>query len=78
MLARRLTAILPAMSLAEALETTQIHRVADLTSGRAAVVSVRPFWAPHPTISVAEDNRLLQKSLRFSGCPHDAIASASE
>jgi predicted ATPase with chaperone activity len=51
MLARRLTPIRPAMSLAEALETTQIHRVADLTSGRAAVVSVRPFWLPHPTIS---------------------------
>ena len=28
MVARRLTTILPAMSLAEALETTRIHRVA--------------------------------------------------
>ena len=31
MLARRLTTILPAMTLAEALETTSIHRVAGLT-----------------------------------------------
>jgi predicted ATPase with chaperone activity len=38
MLARRLVPILPAMSLAEALETTRIHRVADFTGGRAALV----------------------------------------
>jgi predicted ATPase with chaperone activity len=31
MLARRLTTILPAMTLAEALETTRIHRVAGHT-----------------------------------------------
>jgi sigma54-dependent transcription regulator len=39
MLARRLTTILPAMSLAEALETTRIHRVAGLTGDRAALVT---------------------------------------
>jgi predicted ATPase with chaperone activity len=33
MLARRLTASLPAMTLAEALNTTRIHRVAGLTGG---------------------------------------------
>jgi magnesium chelatase family protein len=33
MLARRLTASLPAMTLAEALNTTSIHRVAGLTGG---------------------------------------------
>jgi magnesium chelatase family protein len=32
MLARRLTTIVPAMILAEALETTRMHRVAGLTS----------------------------------------------
>jgi magnesium chelatase family protein len=47
MLARRLTTILPAMSLAEALETTRIHRVAGLTGARAAVVTTRPCRAPH-------------------------------
>jgi magnesium chelatase family protein len=51
MLARRLATILPAMSLAEALETTRIHRVAGLTGGRTAVVTMRPFRAPHHTIS---------------------------
>ena len=53
MLARRLTTILPAMSLAEALETTRIHRVASLTGDRTALVTTRPFRAPHHTISDA-------------------------
>jgi magnesium chelatase family protein len=51
MLARRLSAILPAMTLPEALETTRIHSVAGLTGQRAAVVTTRPFRAPHHTIS---------------------------
>jgi len=50
-LARRLTTILPAMTLAEALETTRIHRVAGLTGGRTAFVTTRPFRAPQHTIS---------------------------
>jgi magnesium chelatase family protein len=37
MLARRLTTILPAMTLAEAMETTHIHRVAGLTGDRTDV-----------------------------------------
>jgi magnesium chelatase family protein len=51
MLARRLTAILPAMTLAEALETTRIHRVAGLTGDRTALVTTRPCRAPHHPIS---------------------------
>ena len=51
MLARRLTTILPGMTLAEALETTRIHRVEGLTGGRTAWVTTRPFRAPHHTIS---------------------------
>src|SRR5918996_2513474 len=51
MLARRLTTILPAMSLADALETTRIHRVAGLTGARTAVVTARPFRAPPHTIA---------------------------
>jgi Magnesium chelatase, subunit ChlI len=47
MLARRLTTILPAMSLAEALETTRVHRVAGLTGAHTAVVTTRPCRAPH-------------------------------
>jgi magnesium chelatase family protein len=50
MLARRLTTILPAMTLAEALETTRIHRVAGLTGDRTAWVTTRPFRAPHQTL----------------------------
>jgi predicted ATPase with chaperone activity len=42
MLARRLTTILPAMTLAEAIETTRIHRVAGLTGDRTACVTVSP------------------------------------
>jgi magnesium chelatase family protein len=51
MLARRLTNILPAMTLAKAIETTRIHRVAGLTGDRMAWVTTRPFRAPHHTIS---------------------------
>ena len=51
MLARRLAIILPAMRLADALETTRIHSVAGLTHGRTAFVTTRPFRAPHHTIS---------------------------
>jgi magnesium chelatase family protein len=51
MLARRLATILPAMSLAEAIETTRIHRLAGLTGDRTALVTTRPCRAPHHTIS---------------------------
>jgi magnesium chelatase family protein len=37
MLARRLTTILPMMTVAEAIKTTRIHRVAGLTSDCAAL-----------------------------------------
>jgi magnesium chelatase family protein len=47
MLARRLTTILPAMTLAEAIETTRIHSVAGLTGDRTAWVTTRP--CRHPT-----------------------------
>jgi magnesium chelatase family protein len=39
------------MTLAEALETTRIHRVAGLTGDRTALVTTRPFRAPHHTLS---------------------------
>jgi magnesium chelatase family protein len=51
MLARRLTTILPAMTLAEAVETTRLHRVAGRTGDRTAVVTTRPFRMPHHTLS---------------------------
>ncbi len=51
MLARRLTTILPEMTLAEAIDTTRIHSVAGLTGRRTAFVTTRPCRAPHHTIS---------------------------
>jgi magnesium chelatase family protein len=51
MLARRLTTILPALTLAEAMETTRIHSVAGLTGDRMALVTTRPGRAPHHIIS---------------------------
>jgi magnesium chelatase family protein len=53
MLARRLPTILPDMSLEEALETTKIHSVAGILPPGAALVTSRPFRAPHHTISDA-------------------------
>ncbi len=53
MLARRLPTILPEMSLAESLETTKIHSVAGILPPGTSLVTVRPFRAPHHTISDA-------------------------
>ena len=50
MLARRLTTILPAMALAEAIETARLHRAAGRTGGRTALVTARPCRTPHHTI----------------------------
>jgi magnesium chelatase family protein len=41
-LAHRLTTILPAMTLAEAMETTCVHRVAGLTDDLSAFVTIFP------------------------------------
>jgi magnesium chelatase family protein len=51
MLAKRLPSILPPLSLAESLETTQIHSVAGKISRGTSLISQRPFRAPHHTIS---------------------------
>jgi magnesium chelatase family protein len=53
MLARRLPSILPSMSLEEALETTKIHSVAGTLPAGQSLMTVRPFRAPHHTISDA-------------------------
>ncbi len=53
MMAKRLPSILPPLSLAESLETTQIHSVAgNLTTG-TSLISQRPFRSPHHTVSQA-------------------------
>jgi magnesium chelatase family protein len=51
MLARRLPTILPPLSIQEALETTKIHSVAGKLVEKRGLVSMRPFRAPHHTIS---------------------------
>jgi magnesium chelatase family protein len=53
MLAWRLTTILPAMPLAEAIETTRIHNVSGLTVDRTAWVPTRPSRTSHHTLSDA-------------------------
>jgi magnesium chelatase family protein len=53
LMARRLPTILPDFTLAEALETTKIHSTAGLLNGKEGLVGVRPFRAPHHTISDA-------------------------
>jgi len=53
MLARRVPTILPPLTLHEALETTKIHSVAGKLTTDTALISQRPFCAPHHTISDA-------------------------
>jgi magnesium chelatase family protein len=53
MLARRLPTILPDLSLDEALETTKIHSVAGTLPPSSPLLAVRPYRAPHHTISDA-------------------------
>ncbi|MGD9613590.1 MAG: YifB family Mg chelatase-like AAA ATPase, partial [Kiritimatiellia bacterium] len=53
MLAKRVPTILPPLGLEEALETTKIHSIAGALPAHQAVVSGRPFRAPHHTISDA-------------------------
>jgi magnesium chelatase family protein len=46
-----LPGILPPLSLAESLETTQIHSIAGKIGGNTSLISQRPFRSPHHTIS---------------------------
>jgi len=51
MLARRLPTILPGMTFDEALQTTRVHSVAGTLPPGVALLTTRPFRAPHHTIS---------------------------
>ena len=53
MLAKRLATILPPLTLTEALETTKIHSIVGLLKSGQALVTQRPFRAPHHTASDA-------------------------
>jgi magnesium chelatase family protein len=51
MLAKRIATIMPPMSLEEAIESTKIHSITGMLNGEQAFVAIRPFRAPHHTIS---------------------------
>ncbi len=51
MLAKRISGILPPLSLTEALETTKIHSVAGTLERGSSLITQRPFRSPHHTIS---------------------------
>jgi magnesium chelatase family protein len=51
MLAKRLSSILPPMTLHEALETTKIHSVVGRIKENSGLMGQRPFRSPHHTIS---------------------------
>ncbi|MFC2050580.1 YifB family Mg chelatase-like AAA ATPase [Chloroflexota bacterium] len=53
MLARSLPSIMPAMTIAEALEVTKIYSVSGLLSQDTPLINQRPFRSPHYTISHA-------------------------
>jgi magnesium chelatase family protein len=53
MLARRMPTILPELSFEEAVEITKVFSVAGSLSKKETLVAVRPFRAPHHTISDA-------------------------
>lgn len=51
MLAKRLTTILPSLSLEESIEITRLYSVSSLTNHNFPIITKRPFRSPHHTIS---------------------------
>jgi len=53
MLARRLPTVLPALTTDEALDVSQIYSIVGLLPAESSLMTMRPFRAPHHTISSA-------------------------
>jgi magnesium chelatase family protein len=53
MLAKRLSSVLPPMSLAESVEVTRIYSIAGLVPPGRSLITERPFRAPHHHVSTA-------------------------
>lgn len=53
MLARRIPSILPDLTFDEALEVTKIHSVAGILAKETPILTVRPYRAPHHTVSIS-------------------------
>lgn len=51
MMSKRIPSILPPLSLAESLETTQIHSIAGKLGKDTSLITQRPFRSPHHTVS---------------------------
>jgi len=50
-MARRLPTILPDLTFEESLEITKIHSIAGTIPENVALITERPFRAPHNTVS---------------------------
>jgi Magnesium chelatase, subunit ChlI len=75
MLARRLTTILPAMTFAEALETTRIRSVAGLTGEHTALVTLADRSHSLPYLQVRRDSPPLLVNLTMRICSSMCMAA---